>query len=234
MKILFILILLSFTLLSKNNFAPNRPSQTNSPWTVPDNKILFEIGIENNGYMLFDNQNYIFGVNEIRYGISNKSEIKLGFSIVNKFNNFDNLSLNYKYEIYDSEGIIPSVGILSTILFNQDSNDLLLNPGVKLIFRNVVNDLTISYLIGYQRVNVNNNLFYTFNIGYNVNNKCSIFIENYGFFSEDNDFIYKNYLDFGVAYLLKENFQFDISFGKNLNSNQFYFVNMGIAYLLLN
>lgn len=232
---MFILLLISIValpLISKDNFAPNRPSQTNSPWVVPSNSLMIESCFEVNG-MNLENPNYSFGLNEFRYGIGYSSEIKVTASIVKDVDTrFENFSLNYKYEFVDSEGLIPSIGILANFGI-EDRQGLKIDPGLKIIFRNLFgNGFSFSYLYGIQNLRGYILHSYTLNLGYNINKNLSIFIENYGSFNEFNNYSYNNFFDIGFAYLINDRFQIDFYTGVNLNKEDFFFGNVGFAYLL--
>lgn len=232
---LFVLLFLLISikpLFSKDNFAPNRPSQTNSPWVVPSNSLMIESCFEVNG-MNLENPNYSFGLNEFRYGIGYNSEIKVTASIVKDVDTkFENFSLNYKYELVDSEGIIPSIGILANFGI-VDRQGIKIDPGLKIIFRNLFeNGFSFSYLYGFQSIQEYNLHSYTLNVGYNISQNLSIFIENYGSFNEFNNYGYNNFFDLGFAYLLNDRLQIDFYTGVNLNKEDFFFGNLGFAYLL--
>lgn len=235
---LILIILLSFFGVAKYNYAPNRPSQSNSPWVVPVNALMIETGINysNNSNI----EDATLGVIELRYGIFAKDEIKLGFAFNNNINSekFDitALSLNYKRELIDSYGIIPSMSALvSGIIPNLTADNIDFTPGLRFIFRNTFDDITISYNLGYVYFKDNSDLAYTLNFGYNISNKLAVFAEVYGNSNEFRNYYTSNAVDLGANYMLNDNLQVDFHFGKDIStSDDFYFINFGGAYLIRN
>lgn len=235
---ILMIILLNFFSVAKDNYAPNRPSQSNSPWVVPLNSLMIESGINysNNS----NNKDVTLGVTELRYGLFAKDEVKLGFAFNNNINSeeFDitALSLNYKRELIDSEGIIPSMSVLvSAIIPNLTTDDIHFTPGLRFIFRNTFNKLTVSYNLGYIYSEDNSDLAYTLNFGYNLSDKLAVFAEIYGNSNELRSYYTSNAIDFGANYMLNDNLQVDFHFGKDIsNRDNFYFINFGGAYLIRN
>lgn len=233
---IYFLILL-FSLQGKDIFAPNRPSQSNSPWVVPKNTFLLETGFD---YSNSNNiENLSLGVTELRYAPLDKHEFKFGVGLTNQLENNDfqinHLSLNYKYELNDGGDVIPSIGVLTSVIASDILNDNTITPQLRFIFRHIISDLSISYNLGYIYHKEQSNLSYTFNLGYNINDRLAYFIEIYGNAIEIDDYLFKNYIDMGFAYLLKDTHQIDFHFGKSINENlDFYFINLGTAFYLNN
>ncbi len=234
---IFLIIFFSiFNLSAKDNFAPNRPSQSNSPWVVPVNSFMIESGINYSDDSF--NENIALGVTEIRYGLSSKQELKFGFALnnnmTNKESDITSVSLNYKRELIDKEGFIPSVGILlSAITPNLTNDNIDISPGIRLIFRNTFNDFTISYNLGYVYLKDNSDFAYTFNLGYNLSSKIGIFAEIYGNSLENRNNFTSNAVDFGMNYMINDNFQVDCHLGKDISErDDFYFINVGAAFLI--
>ena len=229
------LLLFLFSLYGKDIFAPNRPSQSNSPWVVPKNTFLLETGLD---YSNSDNlENLSLGVTELRYAPLDKHELKFGVGITNQFQNnslqINHLSLNYKYEMYDGSDVFPSIGVLTSVIASDILNDNTITPQLRLIFRHIIKDFSISYNLGYIYHKEQSNLSYTFNLGYNISAKLACFIEIYGNAIEIDEYLFRNNLDLGFAYLLNDSHQIDFHFGKSINKKfDFYFINFGTAFYL--
>lgn len=227
---LAILIGISFSAMSQN-IVTDRPDQTESSSTVPKNSLQIEAGsLIGNGETRLERQ-YVAPTTLLRYGLTKGIELRLGQQVEfsdNKFRSkfgMSDLELGAKIQILRKENIKTEIAFLSHIVFPSGS-DTLSNGKV-----GTVNKLAISQAIsdnyglgcnlGYNYFGEGTGIFnYSFVNGIGITDKVGTYFEVYGELLELNDFVAN--FDAGLTYLLKPNFQLDVSFGLGLNQKMNY------------
>jgi len=228
-KLLFLLILLQASNIY-TQILTDRPSQTDLPFVIEKGNIQIETGISIeeiqsdvnslirigifDGFELRINSNYIIN-DEISFqkkSSFNDFEIGSKFRIIEKNENKFNIS----FLTYLSIPTAPEVfsyneyGFLNKLLFSH----------------NLTSNTKIGYNIGYNKfANYDDLLKYSF-IYFKTLSSFSIFFELYGNSSID---LSSLNFDSGLIYILDDDRQFDLSIGKGLNNNLFFF-NLGFSF----
>ena len=208
----------------------DRPSQTDSPFVIDKGSIQIETGI--------NIQEIQSDVNSlIRIGIFDGLELRINSNyIINdeisfqKKSSFDDFEIGSKFRIIEKAENKFNISFLTYLsiptapeVFSYNEYGFL----NKLLFsHNLTSDTKIGYNIGYnQFTNYDDLLKYSF-IYVKTLSSFSIFFELYG--NSSTDFSSLNF-DSGLIYLLDNDRQFDLSIGKGLNNDLFFF-NLGFSF----
>jgi len=233
--IILVLLMVNFTIVAQT-IVTDRPDQTESSSTVPKGGFQIETGV------LFGSSKSE-GISErqtlapstlFRYGLKNGIEIRL----VNQFGSMKNrvtskktsgisdLEVGTKIQIFQKKEVNTEIAFLSHLILPTGSkeftNDKLAIVN-KLSISHVVSEVVgIGYNVGYDYYGTGKgNFTYSLALGISVFNKVGIYIEPYGNLIEFD--IHEANFDSGITYLLKDNFQLDISFGIGINHKMNYF-----------
>jgi len=236
MKYLYflLLILISATTFSQK-IITDRPDQTESSSTIPKGSLQIEMGIvaltaENNAFNHFAGPSTL-----VRYGISEKFELRIfnqyetnkleleGGNIKNK--GFSDLEIGFKVQFLKKEGVNTEIAFLSHAIIptakNQLSNDKMGVINKLSIAHNLSEKIGLGYNVGYDYVGQIHSFTYSVALGFSFTDNFGGYIESYGVYAEQG--FYESYFDAGLTYLLKDNFQLDISYGLGLNNDLQYF-----------
>lgn len=248
--------LLLFVLpLNAQEMVTDRPDQTESSSTVPKKTLQWENGFsfESNTAEYRGEITYYrnLGINHtlLRYGLLNKLELRLGADLMRKTVeseipeevqseiDLEPLNIGFKVQLTEEARLIPELAILSHVVFpalstlnekNEPMPDITLagslNPrewaslGLNFGFR--WPDFSFSQA----------NLFYSFVIGLSHGQKLGSFWELYGY----RDYYYAIddlRADAGITYLLKPNFQLDLSAGLGITEvSPDFFIGFGFSW----
>lgn len=160
---IFLLILISHWLFGQDIEAEligDRPDMTESAYTVAKGHLQFETGFDYSMESTYE-RTTTFNSSLIRYGISNKAELRFGFEMSEfKQNDFENFSVPFylgsKIALKQNKGLIPQVAlILATGLekVEVDNPDFLYDftPQAILTFENSLTDnLALGYNLGFE------------------------------------------------------------------------------------
>lgn len=88
----------------------------------------------------------------------------------------------------------------------------------------------IGYNLGYDHPEGGNgNLTYSLVYGFGINEKVSAYVEPYGEIADMNEFV--SNMNAGFTFLVRENLQFDFSFGTGIN-HRMNFISLGCSWLI--
>mgnify|MGYP001160093616 FL=1 len=228
-KLLFLLIVIQASNIY-SQILTDRPSQTDSPFVIEKGNIQIESGIN-----IQEIQSDINSL--IRIGIFDGLELRINSNyIINdeisfqKKSSFDDFEIGSKFRIIEKTENKFNISFLTYLsiptapeVFSYNEYGFL----NKLLFsHNLTSDTKIGYNIGYNKfTNYDDLLKYSF-IYVKTLSSFSIFFELYG--NSSTDFSSLNF-DSGLIYLLDNDRQFDLSIGKGLNNDLFFF-NLGFSF----
>ncbi len=234
MKFNFPLILVFFFIhtISWGQIITDRPDQTESSVTLPINILQVESGYSFQEEEVF---NTLF-----RYGISNSIELRLNTNLLflDRYNNglwldspkFGDLELGAKIQIFNFEERHTTIAFLTHLSIptasKYYSNNEYGTLNRLLVSHDLSKTFSIGYNIGYNKIYREEGVFiYTLAIAKSIN-KWGFYAEIFG--EQENNSFQSNF-DAGITYLIKNNLQFDLSFGEGLNNDLSYF-SIGISW----
>ena len=205
----------------------DRPDQSDGTYILPKKYLQIENGVTTlNGFFV----NNLM----LRYGITNSTELRLlcDYGKDNQLLGFMPLGLSFKQRIINENKIIPAVTFVAYArnenIASKDFKSKNFTYSFLLAFQNTI---TENFSIGYNvsTNSIKNNIGFTTSLSYSLNEKYTVFSE---YFSQFNNLqLPQHNIDFGLMYLLKNNLQFDIAFGKSLTaSNDLIYLTTGICY----
>ena len=228
-KLLFLLIVIQVSNIY-SQILTDRPSQTDSPFVIEKGNIQIESGIN-----IQEIQSDINSL--IRIGIFDGLELRINSNyIINdeisfqKKSSFDDFEIGSKFRIIEKTENKFNISFLTYLsiptapeVFSYNEYGFL----NKLLFsHNLTFDTKIGYNIGYNKfTNYDDLLKYSF-IYVKTLSSFSIFFELYGNSSTDLSNLNFNS---GLMYILDNDRQFDLSIGKGLNNDLFFF-NLGFSF----
>jgi len=168
-----------------------------------------------------------------RYGITNGIEIRVVSqfeSIKNrntseKENGISDLEIGTKFQIFQRENVNTEVAFLSHLILPTGAKDVTIdNFGTinKLSISHTISEkVGIGYNVGYDYFGRGKGDFtYSLAMAIGLTPKLGIYLEPYGGIIElDN---HEANFDAGITYLIKDDFQLDVSFGTGINHNMNY------------
>ena len=212
----------------------DRPDQTESSQTIEKKSFQIESGISfensnNNSIKNFSGPSTL-----LRYGISNIVELrfvseyqstKIALDEANiDFKGFNDLEFGVKIQLLKNKNINTEIALLSHLVIPTAKTALTTdNFGVvnKLAISHSISErIGIGYNIGYDLVAQQSALTYSVALGFSISNTVGVYIEPYGFWAEQNHF--ESNFDAGFTFLVKPNFQLDVSYGIGLNNDMQY------------
>ncbi|NOR29201.1 MAG: hypothetical protein GQ540_11805 [Lutibacter sp.] len=240
-KIVTLVTLFISTWFNAQEIVTDRPDQTESSITVEKGALQIESGVN------FENSNNhaiksIVGPSTlVRYGISNGIELRfvsqyestkielIGSSV--DYSGFNDLEIGTKVQLFKKENKNIEIAFLSHLILPTAKTNLTTsNFGVinKLAISHVIsNKIGLGYNIGYDLIEKQSALTYSLAFGIALSETIGFYIEPYGSWGESN--IFENNFDIGFTYLLNNNFQLDVSYGKGLNNDMEY-VSAGFSW----
>lgn len=228
----------------------DRPGQAIGPFAVGKSVFQIQAGIDyhSNVERIFPQQKSWLAPNTVlRYGISRTIDVNMiweyqsGVShFLNSIQDYNGISvggIGARIHIFGLKPKQVKVGIQFTALlpklsdyFKQDK----IHPSAKVIiaqnfgskFSGLIN---IGSVFNADINKYNHN--YVLNLGYTINDRYSVFIENYGGYSNAR---FINKWDTGIAYMYNHNLQFDLygGYSKNYNSIQ-KFISIGVSWRVI-
>ena len=228
-KLLFLLLIFQSSIIY-SQIISDRPSQTDSPLVIGENYIQIETGI-----LIEEIKSDINTL--IRIGIFDGFELRINTNYIiseeisfQKNSSFNDFQIGSKFRILENDENNTNIGFLTYISIPTASEAFSFNEyGFlnKLLFsHNLTSDSEIGYNIGYNKfTNYDDLLKYSF-IYVKKLSSFSIFFELYG--NSSTDLSSLNF-DSGLIYLLDNGRQFDLSIGKGLNNDLFFF-NLGFSF----
>jgi len=221
--------------LNAQGIITDRPDQTESSSAVEKGSLQIETGILV-GFTDNDEiteEQILAPTTLFRYGITKGFEIRVlnqferltYESISTKFNGISDLEIGFKTQLLKKEDINAEIAFLSHLIVPTGTKGLTNDKfGTinKLSISHQINDnVGLGYNVGYNYFGIDNgDLTYSVALGFEVTEKIGIYIEPYG--EVINLDIHEASFDAGITYSLKENMQFDFSFGTGLSYRMNY------------
>lgn len=220
----------------------DRPDQTESSSTVGIGALQIEsgilIGFEENG--TFSTRQILFPTTLFRYGLTKGIEIR----VLNQFEDvkiggkstqgISDIELGAKIQILKDEDKNTEIAVLSHLLVPSGTKEL---TGDKFGTINKISvshllkeNLGLGYNLGYDYFGENNgDLTFSLALGIGLSKKVEIYIETFGKMEQLEEFVVN--FDTGFTYLVRENLQFDFSFGTGIN-NRMNYISIGCSWLI--
>lgn len=239
-RIIFYAVLLSFlsiTAFSQQENPPalvtDRPDQTESSVVVPEGYLQIETGFvfEKTSDM---QDNITYHSTLLRYGLLDIMELRIGNELTE--DGMAPVNVGTKIFITHENGILPELAFMAGVTLPYFGSDLFtpehIAPSMRLAAAHTLTDnFSFGWNFGgeWKGTDSETNGFYSGVPGIGLREKLGAFIELYGYLPEDHKADHR--FDAGFTYLLKSNFQFDVSGGLGLNEvAPDGFVNAGFSY----
>ncbi len=242
----FILLSVHF---SYGQMVTDRPDQTESTVTVRPGNLQIEAGTVL-GFSKGPNgliKELALPAALFRFGIGESFEIRLGRDYLiydagenrSQVEGISDLEIGFKWNI--SSGKELDVAFIGNVITPTGTESISLGQtggGILLALARDISESTgMGYNLGFTSYGeVGNELFFSAAVGHSINEKAGFFIELYGSYSEDIS-IYGNTEeifingDFGLTYLILDNFQLDFSLGTGFN-HEMNFISAGFSWLI--
>ena len=251
-SIILLLLFLNFAVKSQTNnsfsFIPDRPGMATPPSLLPSGNFQFEGAsqYEKNKMGTANNYSFLFFSPLLRYGVVKNLEVRIQSDYTyNRTNDglassttmgLDPVTIGSKIKLVEQHNVLPNISLLINLalpyLGNEEFRPVHLAPSAYILMSNSISEklsLCYNYGLSWDGSSSVPNNFYAISLGIGLNKKLSTFIENYGYFTRGSD--PSLYLDSGLAYLINDHLQIDLSATGNLRSFfRNYFFNTGIAW----
>ncbi len=218
----------------------DRPDQTESSACVEKGKLQIESGVsleytEEKGV---EHQNILIPTTLFRVGLSPFFELRLLSQFEGNSNNgfyaqgISDLEIGTKIQLYQRQNARFEMAFLSHLRVPSGSKAFR-NPKMaslnKLCLSNqMTENITLGYNLGYNYEGENKgDGTYSLSLSYSVSDKVGVYAEPYGTFY--NFEVLEANFDAGFTYLIKDNLQFDFSFGTGLNQRMNY-LSLGLSW----
>jgi hypothetical protein len=244
-KVAFLIIFLLIPQLFAQDLITDRPDQTESAVTVPLNSLQIETGFVYESFKE-DNinvDNYSIAGTLLRYGLLDNIELRFGIGyLISKVdetvNGLGNFLLGAKINFLTEDKNSMDLGLL--IHGRLPIGDEAFNPQkvepelIAALSKSLSDRFSISVNIGGSHDSLIEEIIYLYTaaLGYSASDNIGAFIEVYGNLSSP--FPPEHLYDGGIAYLLSDNVQLDLSGGKKFTGDDsIWFVSSGISLRLL-
>ncbi len=222
--LLFILTAASVLAQESEAIITDRPTQSASSMVMPKGNVLIEYGFisQKAGDVTTTTIANILA----RVGILKGVELRVIQDYVQLKDDSDNtdvnglspITLGTKVHLKEENGAFPQTSIIGQVTLrsgDEPFKPLESIPEVRLNFSNTLSDrLSLGYNLGMAFPSDNTQTIYTVVLGYSLAPGWTVFAEPYGFLeSGDSDHRFNT----GVIYLLKDNFQLDLTGGFGLS-----------------
>jgi hypothetical protein len=223
-----------------------RPGQAIGSNTVGANVFQMQNGFDYNNHSNGEDTYQLNDINSVfRYEFTENFEFGLGLnyytensevgSFTQTAKGLSSFSIRMRSNVYVGKGLIPSVGYqfnlgLPYVSYNYKTKDLA--PKITIVTSQSLTSaigFTTNFGFNWDGNTVSPTAFYILNLGYSINDKWAVFIENYG--TENNNKIDSKF-DGGVAFLANNNLQLDLFGGYDQSDNNFndWFVSVGFSW----
>jgi len=167
----------------------------------------------------------------LRYGLITNTELRLEADFDLRTPDFSSTTFSIKQRLYESEQrYIPSVGLIGYGQYSKTDAKTYTFDACLAFESSLTDQLSLAY--GARSSEQFKNLDVTAQVNYAPNNKLWSFVEYYA--SYNGTRAPEHNINAGIAYLLKPNFQIDLSGGRTLWQREpQYFVGVGIGYLFI-
>ncbi len=225
-----------------------RPGQAIGAFTVGKSVFQLQSGVTFS-WVDFDESNnnlHIFNPNAvIRYGVAERIEVSgvIGYtSITDEFlvgegqalKGISTAQVGVRLNLRDGQGVGPNIGIQSRLRLNTLSGDFdqenVGNTTIVMATQSLGNKFGLAANLGATWLGDGSDAIgsYVLNLGLDINDKFSVFIENYGAFSNG---YFNTFFDTGLGYLVNPDLKLDFSTGYGKNQGlQDYFFDIGFSW----
>lgn len=243
MKQAILILLFCTTIVYGQKIVTDRPDQTEASSIVPFRSLQIE-----SGFLLQYKDNSLGKFRSVaapntlfRFGATTWFELRVVSQIEsNKYDlikseGMSDLEIGTKIQLLRPElDRTLEIAILSHLILPTGTqsltNDSYGSMNRLCVSYDVTSNSSLGYNIGYNyRGNNKGDITYSLSYGINVTRKVGIFIEPYGEITDLK--IHEANFDAGFTYLIKNNLQFDFSFGLGIN-HKMNFVGTGISWLI--
>lgn len=222
-------------ILQKPNIITDRPDQTESSSVIPKRSLQIESGVlvgftetTNVSEKLVAAPSTLIrlGLTEnIELRVFNQYESLKNQNTGHKHSGISDLEIGAKIQLFQKENANTEVAFLSHLIIPTGSKALTNDKYGTINKLSIAHDLNENFSVGY---NLGYNYYgegdgdftYSLAIGHSFTDKVGLYIEPYGEVVEFNEHVMN--ADAGITFLLKPNFQLDVSFGTGLNHTMNY------------
>ena len=221
----------------------DRPDQTESSLTVSRCNFQIESGVSiasNNSV-----KSTLLPSTLLRYGVFDGVELRFVFQnesseidlegVNKKTTGFSDLEIGTKIQLLKKENVNTEIAFISHLIIPTAKTGLTTsNFGVinKISISHALSEkIGLGYNIGYDLVEKQSALTYSLALGISISEKVGAYIEPFGAWAEQNQF--DSNFDLGVTYLIKPNFQLDLSYGVGIN-NDLEYLSAGFSWEIHN
>jgi hypothetical protein len=237
--ILIIVLVLSIGQLNAQ-IVTDRPDQTESSSTVGRGNLQIEagfgVGFEEDGGI---STRYIYAPSTLfRYGITRGIEIR----VLSQFatmkiqdqhvQGITDMEIGTKIQVLQKEDVNTEIAYITHLLVPTGTIELTdghYGTINKLAVSHQLSEtMSLGYNVGYNYLgNGKGDMTYSIVLGVGINEKTGFYVEPFGEITDLEDFILN--FDAGIAFLAKENLQFDFSFGTGINQRMNY-ISLGCCW----
>ena len=240
--------------------ATDRPDQTESPYLVPKGRFQIETGawVEKDDDNTFSYTATTVNTTLWKYGISDHAELRLiteyldekknekSTGLVTPYKGFNSVAIGGKFFLFEEHKFIPKVSLITHLQLPywgaKDYRPNNIAPRFRFLFQHTLSDrFALSYNLGseWDGITTNATLIYTMSLGINLIPNMAMFVETYGFMTEnsgangrfDGTFTHDHRLDAGFTYVLTNDLQLDVSGGIGINEiSPDYFYSGGVSW----
>ena len=240
--------------------ATDRPDQTETPNLVPKGRFQIETGawVEKDEDNAFSYTSTTVNTTLWKFGLSDHAELRLiteylrdkknekSTNLVTPYQGFNSVAIGGKFFICEEHKFIPKVSLITHLqlpyMGAKDYRPTNIAPRFRFLFQNTLSDrFSLSYNLGgeWDGISTNTTLIYSISLGINLIPNMAMFVESYGFLTENTgpntqfkgDFINDHRLDAGVIYVLTNDLQLDVSGGIGINEiSPDYFYSCGVSW----
>ncbi|MDN5349820.1 MAG: hypothetical protein PWQ54_1216 [Bacteroidales bacterium] len=247
LSIMGLFVLASTRITFGQSFSPDRPGAGDGVATVEPRYFQLEAGLDfskaNAGELSEFTANSL-PVLVLRYGLTENIELRLtesfvihdmpNYSVFQQTTGLSNLTLGGKFKICESPEWGTQAAVLAEVFVPTGSAEVASDAlGLSLRFLHswdFSEQGNLGSNIGvYWFEEQDLSLMFSFAVGYALTEKLGIFVEPYGNYFQFDDFSLS--IDGGFSYLLKQNFQLDLSAGIGISDDQ-YFIGLGFSWLI--
>jgi outer membrane putative beta-barrel porin/alpha-amylase len=240
---LVIILMVSYSIQAQE-LITDRPDQTESSSTVPKGSLQIESGVllgyaeddrVSNLQLVAPTTLFRLGLTEgIELRIVNQLEFIKDYESSKNYSGVSDLEIGTKIQLFQKEDVNTEIAFLSHLILPTGSktltNDNYGSTNKLSISHELNDDIGIGYNVGYNYFGGGDGDFtYSLALGYAINEKVGVYIEPFGEVLEFKDHLAS--CDAGLTYLVKENFQWDFSFGTGINHTMNYLA-IGFSWLV--
>lgn len=244
MRLILICVFIIFPIINPvfgQTIETDRPDQTESSSSIPNNSLQIESGVLH-GYTENDDnleQETLLPTTLFRLGITRTIELRILSQFESlqyshgRINGISDLEIGTKIQLFKKENSRTEMAFISHLVLPTGSSGLTNSKYgsiSKLSISHVLSEnLGLGYNIGYNYFGTGNgDLTYSLAFGYSLNDKLGVYLEPYGQITEFDNWV--SNADAGFTYLLRDNLQFDFSFGTGINHRMNY-LSIGMSWI---